>query len=109
MGGVVMRLPWSTGEYHQLESSDLNGSPPTPEERIRVVAAMATASRDFNIRNVSTGGRPPFNAEAMRVVLTIDDAGWQKIVPELREALAGLGYDTAEGLKRFNQVSESSL
>lgn len=99
-----MKLPWSTSEYRQLEPGDLSGEPPTPEVRIRVVAAMATASRDSNMRDPTK--RPPFNAETIRLALTMDSESWRKMMPELREALQSYGYDVVDGLQRFKQVTE---
>jgi len=94
-----MKLPWSAREYEPLRPSDLSDEPPTADTRVRVAAAMATASRDANIQ----GESPPFNMETIRLVLTMSDDQWRLFLPELRIAAKHLRYDLEDGEKRFKQ------
>jgi hypothetical protein len=99
-----MKLPWSTSEYTPLEPTDLDGSAPTPEARIRVAAALATMIRDANIVR---GGAPPAgapNAETVRLFLTMPEAEWQRNASQLKMLLGDYGYDIVSGEERFNQI-----
>lgn len=103
-----MKLPWSTEEYTPLEETDLDGSVPTPEARIRVAAAIATRIRDANIVREGRPYAGAPNAETVRVVLTMNDAEWQRNASGLKMLLDGTGYDTAEGEKRFVQIRDAT-
>lgn len=98
-----MLLPWSEDEYTPLLPTDLDGSPPTPEERIRVAAAVATKMRDFNILR-GDSVRVGLNNETVRLVLTMPDEEWKKNATLLRDLLGNRGYDTVSGEKRFEQI-----
>lgn len=95
-----MKLPWSEKEYTSLQPTDLDGSAPTTESRIRVAAAIATKIRDANM----TRGRSLLNAETVRLVLTMDEEDWKANAPQLKSVLGDVGYDTVSGRVRFDQT-----
>lgn len=100
----MKQLPWSRDEYTPLEPTDLDGSVPTPEARIRVAAAIATKIRDANIVREGRPYAGAPNAETIRLFLTMSEAEWQRNASQLKMLLDGAGYDTVDGEKRFNQI-----
>ena len=91
-------LPWSTETYKPLEPGDLLPHPPTPEQRIRVAAALATWMRDGNMTGV--GG--PINAEVIRTILIASDEVWARDIVGIAEL--DLSYDAEDPKVRFEQT-----
>lgn len=101
----VTTLPWSTSEYEQLQPGDLAPVPaPTPEQRVRVAAALATVMRDAAMTGQNSGPCP--NAEVIRAVLIMDAAAWASDIGALQQAFATLAYDPVDPKARFNQLAD---
>lgn len=99
-------LPWSRSEYIRIEPGDLDPTPPTPERRIRVVAALATMMRDASMTDGDPG---PANNESIRSLLTCDDV-WIRDMDEIRTMLGrnhDLAYDPVDPRIRFEQIRKS--
>lgn len=98
----MKQLPWPQSDYLKLDPSDFSPTPaPTPEQRIRVAAALATRMRDLNMLGLSTA----LNAEAIRAVLVMDESAWARDI-------AGIGaiaerYDPVDPKTRFEQVQRA--
>lgn len=94
-----MKLPWETSSYVKLEPGDLAPTPaPTPEQRIRVAAALATVLRDARM----TGEETPVNGETIRGVLVEDAAAWARDIGSVARVLDA--YDATDPLERFEQI-----
>lgn len=98
----MKKLPWKTSEYTKLEPGDLSPEPPTPERRIRVVAALATRLRDARMLGEPDAGP---NFESIRSLLAADDATWAENVSNdfLHHYIAD-GYDTVSPELRMQQT-----
>lgn len=100
----MKKLPWSTKEYRYLEPGDLQPcAAPTPEQRIRLAAAVATHIRDEKM----LGREPSFNAEAIRAMLTGSADAWARDSPDAAAAFASKGivsYDVEDPKIRFEQT-----
>jgi len=94
------KLPWKRSEYTKLTDSDFL-SPPTPERRIRIAAALATDMRD----RAMLGFDPCGNFETLRGVLTMGEREWERDVVPLKDELLreGLGFDTVDPKQRYLQ------
>jgi hypothetical protein len=100
---AIKSLPWSTDEYAKLEPGDLLPDPaPTPEQRIRVAAAIATMTRDGLMLGKSSAFLP--NSETIRSVLTMSAEEWALQIPQLRPFLRN--YDVENPKVRFEQISK---
>lgn len=96
----LKRLPWATSEYQKLEPGDLDPVPaPTPEQRLRVAAAVATHQRDNNMLGKESGP----NAESIRGILTMTAEQWARDMVFARE-LGINSYDKEDPRVRFDQV-----
>jgi hypothetical protein len=95
---ALKKLPWNTSEYHRLDPDDFSPSPPTPERRIRIAAALATYMRDANM----LGWPPKGNVETIRAVLTMDNAAWARDIGSIRGVVDS--YDAVDPKVRFEQV-----
>jgi hypothetical protein len=113
---ILPTLPWDTAGYIALAPGDLLPTPaPTPEQRIRVAAALATRLRDSNMLDaaalLSNDGRasdgPHPNAETIRGVLLMDADAWARDIGSIAAGLVMLGidrYDGADPRTRFEQT-----
>jgi hypothetical protein len=97
----MKKLPWSANEYKKLEPDDLLPHPtPTPEQRIRVVAALATMIRDGLMLGQSPALLP--NSETIRAVLIMSAEEWAIQIPALQSILRN--YDAEDPKVRFEQI-----
>lgn len=98
----MKKLPWSPSSYKMLEPNDLSPYPaPTPEQRLRVAAALATHIRDVRM----LGGVPMPNSETIRAVLVMDAAAWARDIGAI--AQVATSYDAEDPKKRFDQIQET--
>lgn len=96
----MSKLPWSTSSYKKLEPGDLLPTPPpTPEQRLRVAAAIATVIRDARM----TRKEPGPNAETIRAVLVMDAKAWERDAPSLAKGI--WFYDDEDPKVRFEQAN----
>jgi hypothetical protein len=95
----MRKLPWPLESYRALEAHDLDPAPPTPEQRIRVAAAILTCMRDANM----LGKDFPANAETVRAVLVMDAAAWARDIGVVAAALVPPRYDAEDPFVRWNQ------
>ena len=101
----MKKLPWPTSSYLPLEPNDLEPTPaPTPEQRIRVAAMIATYMRDSGM----TGKEAITNSEVVRALLTMSPEAWARDIDGARQSLAAAGvafvYDPEDPQVRFEQV-----
>jgi hypothetical protein len=96
------KLPWSTDSYTKLEPGDLDPTPPTPEQRIRVAAALLTQMRDDNMIGLGSGT----NAEVVRAILTMNDDAWWRDIGGFRGIIEA--FDGEDPRRRWEQVSRAS-
>lgn len=104
---ALLKLPWSTDEYTPLEPGDLLPEPaPTPEQRNRVAAAIATQIRDAHML-----GKPCSpNHETIRSILTMDAEAWMHAMASTPPEEWGLsGYDQVDGQVRYEQTRKAVL
>ncbi len=95
-------LAWSTSSYKALEPNDLAPHPaPTPEQRIRVAAALATWMRD----EAMTDQPRTLNAESIRAVLVMDADAWARDIGSIGKIVRV--YDAEDPKKRFEQIKEA--
>lgn len=96
----MKKLPWSEKEYRYLESGDLSPRPaPTPEQRIRVAAAITTRIRDANM----TGQQPIGNAETIRAVLVMDEEAWARDIGDVAAVIVPT-FDLEDPKTRWAQT-----
>jgi len=97
-------LQWSKDKYTKLEPDDLLPRPaPTPEQRIRVAAAVATYIRDSNM----TGHKPNANAETIRAILVMDEEAWARDMGSI-SAMFLISYDSEDPKTRWEQSGARS-
>lgn len=102
----MKRLPWNVGEYARLEPNDLLPHPePTPEQRIRVAACVATIIRDEVMLGLPTSG----NHEMIRALLTMPPEAWARDIEAMRNLKhpvlgSVLAYDHVDPKTRFDQT-----
>ena len=107
----MKRLPWNVGEYVRLEPNDLLPHPaPTPEQRIRVAACVATILRDEAMLGVRSSSSA--NHETIRALLTMSPEAWARDIiglGDLRHPVLGsvLAYDHIDPKTRFDQTVNS--
>lgn len=98
----LKKLPWKIEEYAILEPGDLKPYPaPTPEQRIRVAAAVATLIRDEDMLGKKPSGP---NSETIRAVLMMSPEQWARDIIHLRACPELLYYDNVSPITRFEQV-----
>ena len=101
----MKKLPWPTSSYVPLEPNDLDPTPaPTPEQRIRVAAMLATYMRDSFMTNTTS----MINSEVIRAILTMNPEAWERDIVGARKSLfdaeVKLAYDPEDPKVRFEQV-----
>lgn len=103
MSSERAKLKWSTEEYVKLQPGDLLPQPaPTPEQRIRVAAAVATSVRDASMMGLESWA----NMETIRAILVEDDAAWARDVEDINAALGLAGsYDPVDPKIRWEQTA----
>lgn len=93
-------LPWSKSSYRALEPTDLAPHPaPTPEQRVRVAAAVATHIRDANMLSLPCSA----NAETIRAILTMGEEAWARDIPDAAAII--VAYDTEDPKTRWLQTA----
>ena len=102
------RMPWPFESYTLLEPNDLDETPPSPEQRIRVATALLTYIRDANM----LGKDPGINAETVRAVLVMDVESWKREISQIRDFLetswaAKRRYDAVDPHTRFEQTRKA--
>jgi hypothetical protein len=97
----MKRLPWSSDSYRLLDPADLKPVPaPTPEQRVRVAAALATLIRDARMLGKDANAIP--NSEAIRAVLVMDAEAWARDIVTIARIVTA--YDDKDPKLRFEQI-----
>jgi hypothetical protein len=96
----MKKLPWDTNEYKKLDPADLKPFPaPTPEQRVRVAAALATRARDCHM--LGEDGAP--NVEVVRAVLMMDAKAWARDIGSVAKIVTA--YDDEDPKTRWEQTA----